>query len=243
MPKSGGWLNSVKVCLGFLELALALKFLSAADLVWHWEWFDREVFLSLWIVIFVLMGVYLLGKLQILPWQWACLRFWYPGCSLPCCPFHLPYIWFPVFGGHQSVCWAGWPRRWIPRTSCWMAADPVAAASDTGFPAKVKYDEVFKKPVGFTPFFDLEEGLAYAKKVNRPVMLDFTGWACTNCRRMEDNVWVKPEVGNLIREYVLIQLYVDERKIKMPADKGPLFGDPAEKDGWPGLLERGFPGE
>jgi thiol:disulfide interchange protein DsbD len=218
MPKSGGWLNSVKVCLGFLELALALKFLSAADLVWHWEWFDREVFLSLWIVIFVLMGVYLLGKLKFshdseLAYV-SVPRLFLAVLSFSFAVYMVPGLW----GAPVSVL-SGLAPPMNTQDFLLNGSGSGTAASDTAFPSKVKYDEVFKKPVGFTPFFDLEEGLAYAKKVNRPVMLDFTGWACTNCRRMEDNVWVKPEVGSLIREYVLIQLYVDERKIKMPADK------------------------
>jgi len=218
MPKSGGWLNSVKVCLGFLELALALKFLSAADLVWHWEWFDREVFLSLWIVIFVLMGVYLLGRLKFshdseLPYV-SVPRLFLAILSFSFAVYMVPGLW----GAPVSVL-SGLAPPMNTQDFLLNGSGSGAAASEAGFPAKVKYDEVFKKPVGFTPFFDLEEGLAYAKKVNRPVMLDFTGWACVNCRKMEDNVWVKPEVGKVIREYVLIQLYVDERKIKMPADK------------------------
>jgi thiol:disulfide interchange protein DsbD len=88
------------------------------------------------------------------------------------------------------------------------------------FPAKVKYGEVLPAPHGFKVFFDLDEGVEYAKKVNKPIMLDFTGWTCVNCRKMEDDIWVDPTVGNIIRDkYVLIQLYVDERKVKMPADK------------------------
>ncbi|HKG05186.1 MAG TPA: thioredoxin family protein, partial [Pedobacter sp.] len=215
MPKSGGWLNSVKVCLGFLELALALKFLSAADLVWHWEWFDREVFLSLWIVIFVLMGVYLLGRLKFAHDSELAYvsvpRLFLAVLSFSFAVYMVPGLW----GAPVSVLSGLAPPM---NTQDFILRDGGGAA-DADFPSKVKYDEVFKKPVGFTPFFDLDEGLAYAKKVNKPVMLDFTGWACVNCRKMEDNVWVKPEVAKVIKEYVLIQLYVDERKIKMPAEK------------------------
>ena len=218
MPKSGGWLNSVKVCLGFLELAFALKFLSAADLVWHWEWFDREVFLVLWIVIFILMGFYLLGKIKFshdsdLPFISV------PRLFLAMFSFAFAVYMFPGLWGAPVSVLSGLAPPMNTQDFILTGGGSASAATDTSFPSKVKYDDVFKKPVGFTPFFDLEEGLAYAKKVNKPVMLDFTGWACVNCRRMEDNVWIKPEVGNLIRQYVLIQLYVDERKIKMPADK------------------------
>ncbi|RZM25720.1 MAG: DUF255 domain-containing protein [Pedobacter sp.] len=218
MPKSGGWLNSVKVCLGFLELAFALKFLSAADLVWHWEWFDREVFLVLWIVIFLLMGFYLLGKLKFshdsdLPFI-SVPRLFLALFSFAFAIYMIPGLW----GAPVSVL-SGLAPPMNTQDFILTAGGSSSGNADKEFPATVKYDDVFKKPVGFTPFFDLEEGVAYAKKVNKPIMLDFTGWACVNCRRMEDNVWVKPEVGNLIKDYVLIQLYVDERKIKMPADK------------------------
>ena len=218
MPKSGGWLNSVKVCLGFLELAFALKFLSAADLVWHWEWFDREIFLVLWIVIFVLMGFYLLGKLKFshdsdLPFV-SVPRLFLALFSFAFAVYMVPGLW----GAPVSVL-SGLAPPMNTQDFILTPGGSAATGTDTDFPSKVKYDEVFKKPVGFTPFFDLEEGLAYAKKVNKPVMIDFTGWACVNCRRMEDDVWVKPAVGKLIKAYVLIQLYVDERGIKMPENK------------------------
>ncbi|MFP5081826.1 protein-disulfide reductase DsbD family protein [Pedobacter sp. JCM 36344] len=218
MPKSGGWLNSVKVCLGFLELAFALKFLSAADLVWHWEWFDREVFLVLWIVIFILMGFYLLGKLKFshdsdLPFI-SVPRLFLAMFSLAFAIYMIPGLW----GAPVSVL-SGLAPPMNTQDFILTSGGSSSSSTDKGFPSTVKYDDVFKKPVGFSPFFDLEEGLNYAKKVNKPIMIDFTGWACVNCRRMEDNVWIKPEVGRLIKEYVLIQLYVDERKIRMPKEK------------------------
>lgn len=218
MPKSGGWLNSVKVCLGFLELALALKFLSAADLVWHWEWFDREVFLVLWIVIFFLMGIYLLGKLKFshdsdLPYV-SVPRLFLAILSFSFAIYMVPGLW----GAPVSVL-SGLAPPMNTQDFILNGNGSSQSKVDTEFPSKVKYDSVFKKPIGFTPFFDLEEGLAYAKKVNKPVMIDFTGWACVNCRKMEDKVWIDAEVGRIINEYVLIQLYVDERKIKMPKEK------------------------
>lgn len=218
MPKSGGWLNSVKVCLGFLELAFALKFLSAADLVWHWEWFDREVFLVLWITIFLLMGFYLLGKLKFshdsdVPYV-SVPRLFLAMLSFAFSIYMVPGLW----GAPVSVL-SGLAPPMNTQDFILTGGGSTATATDTSFPKTVKYDDVFKKPVGFTPFFDLEEGVAYAKKVNKPIMLDFTGWACVNCRKMEDNIWIKPEVATLIRKYVLIQLYVDERKIKMPREK------------------------
>ncbi|MES2651358.1 MAG: cytochrome c biogenesis protein CcdA [Bacteroidota bacterium] len=219
MPKSGGWLNSVKVCLGFLELALALKFLSSADLVWHWNWFDREVFLALWIVIFVLMGFYLLGKLKFShdsPLAFISVpRLLFATISFSFAVYMVPGLW----GAPVSVL-SGLAPPMHTQDFILGGSGGQAAPVDTTFPTKVKHSEKLHAPRGFNVFFDLDEGLDYAKKVNKPVMLDFTGWSCVNCRKMEDNVWVKPEVGKLIKEnYVLIQLYVDERSIKMPEDK------------------------
>jgi thiol:disulfide interchange protein DsbD len=221
MPKSGGWLNSVKVCLGFLELALALKFLSSADLAWHWEWFDREIFLVLWIVIFVLMGVYLLGKIKFshdsdVPYV-SVPRLFFAILSFSFAVYMVPGLWgapvsvlsglAPPMNTQDFILTAG-------------GSGPSAGSTSTDFPAKVKYSESLKAPVGFHPFFELEEGLAYAKKVGKPVMLDFTGHTCVNCRRMEDLVWIDKEVGRLIKEeYVLIQLYADDRNIKMEPNK------------------------
>jgi len=219
MPKSGGWLNSVKVCLGFLELALALKFLSSADLVWHWQWFDREIFLVLWIVIFAMMGFYLLGKLKFA--HDSTLQF----ISVPRLLFAIISISFAVYmvpglwGAPVSVL-SGIAPPMHTQDFILSAGTAGTSPASNEFPNKVKYDEVLHAPRGFKVFFDLDEGVAYAKSVNKPIMLDFTGWSCVNCRRMEDDVWVKKEVGDLIKEkYVLIQLYVDERSVKMPADK------------------------
>ncbi|WP_129717106.1 protein-disulfide reductase DsbD [Pedobacter sp. SYP-B3415] len=219
MPKSGGWLNSVKVCLGFLELALALKFLSAADLVWHWNWFDREIFLVLWIVIFTLMGFYILGKIKFshdsdVPFV-SVPRLFFAMASLAFALYMVPGLW----GAPLKVLSGLAPPF---NTQDFILSNATAAASaDKSFPAKVKYsDSDLHPPLNFNAFFDLDEGVAYAKLVNKPILIDFTGWACVNCRRMEDNIWVDNKVGDIIRkEYVLIQLYVDERKVKMPADK------------------------
>ncbi len=220
MPKSGGWLNSVKVCLGFLELALALKFLSAADLVWHWEWFDREIFLVLWIVIFTMMGFYLLGKLKFshdsdLPFV-SVPRLFFALISISFAVYMVPGLWgAPV----KILSGLAPPMNTQDFILTSGGSGPVSQAS-LDFPKKVKYDDVLHPPHGFNVFFDLDEGVAYAKAVNKPIMLDFTGHTCVNCRKMEDDVWVDPTVGSIIKDkYVLIQLYVDERSIKMPAEK------------------------
>lgn len=221
MPKSGGWLNSVKVCLGFLELALALKFLSSADLVWHWGWFDREVFLVLWIVIFAMMGFYLLGKLKFSHDSTlnyiSVPRLLLAIISISFAVYMVPGLWGAPVKILSGLAPPMHTQDFI--LSNGGSSGPVSQAS-LDFPKKVKYDEVLHPPHGFNVFFDLDEGIAYAKLVNKPIMLDFTGHTCVNCRKMEDDVWIDPAVGNLIKEkYVLIQLYVDERSIKMPADK------------------------
>ncbi|MDO7743096.1 MAG: thioredoxin family protein, partial [Pedobacter sp.] len=219
MPKSGGWLNSLKVCLGFLELALALKFLSAADLVWHWEWFDREIFLCLWIVIFILMGIYILGKIKFshdsdVPFV-SVPRLFFAIISLSFAMYLIPGLW----GAPVNILSGIAPPL---NTQDFILGGNTSSAGqgNTDFPATVKYNDVLHPPHGFNAFFDLDEGMAYAKKVNKPILIDFTGHACVNCRKMEDKVWIDPEVGHLIKdEFVLIQLYVDERSVKMPAEK------------------------
>jgi len=219
MPKSGGWLNSVKVCLGFLELALALKFLSSADLVWHWEWFDREVFLVLWIVIFALMGLYLLGFLRfshdsVLAYI-STPRLLFAILSLSFSLYMVPGLW----GAPVSVL-SGLAPPMNTQDFILSSGGSDGGSASSGFPASVKYGDVLHAPRGFNAFFDLEEGVAYAKATGKPIMLDFTGHTCVNCRRMEDEVWVKPSVGKLIKDgYVLIQLYADDRSIKMPPEK------------------------
>jgi len=219
MPKSGGWLNSVKVCLGFLELALALKFLSSADQVWHWEWFDREIFLALWIIIFVLMGFYILGKIKFshdsdVPYVSV------PRLFLSIFAFSFAIYMVPGLWGAPVNILSGIAPPLNTQDFILGGVSSAPAASTGEFPATVKYNDVLHPPRGFNAFFDLDEGLAFAKKVNKPVLIDFTGHACVNCRKMEDKVWIDPEVARLIKEeYVLIQLYVDERSVKMPADK------------------------
>ncbi|WDF55838.1 protein-disulfide reductase DsbD family protein [Mucilaginibacter sp. KACC 22063] len=210
LPKSGGWLNSVKVTLGFLELALSLKFLSNVDLAYHWHWFDRELFLALWIVIFALMGLYLLGKLNFnhdSPVQYISVpRLFLAVIVLSFTMYMVPGLW-------------GAPLKSISAFLPPMATQDFdlsnVYSSHTAEPPSSgvhKYAALFDKPKGFDPFFDYDEGIAYAKKVKKPVMIDFTGHACVNCRKMEANIWPDEEVSKRINhDYVLIQLYVDDK--------------------------------
>lgn len=187
MPKSGGWLNSVKVVLGFLELALALKFFSVADMAYGWRLLDREVFLVLWIVIFALLGFYLLGK----------LRFKHddPVESLSVSRFFLAII--PLAFAIYLV-----PGLWGAPLRTISAFSPPILTQDFNL-----YDgSVHAK------FDDYDAGMEYAKKVGKPVLLDFSGWGCVNCRKMEANVWVDPRVKKIIEDdYVLITLMVDDK--------------------------------
>lgn len=191
MPKSGGWLNSVKVVLGFLELALALKFLSVADLAYGWRLMDREVFLVLWIVIFILLGCYLLGK----------IKFSHDS--------DVPYVSVPrLFMAIISFAFAVYM---VP--GLWGA--PLKAISAFAPPLYTQDFNLYNSEV-HAAYDDYESGMAYAKKVNKPVMIDFSGFGCVNCRKMEASVWTDPKVKQLLeKDYVLITLMVDD-KTKLP---------------------------
>jgi len=214
LPKSGGWLNSVKVVLGFLELALALKFLSNVDLAYHWGWLDREVFLSLWIVIFGLMGLYLLGKLTFShdsPLKFLSVpRLFLAIIVLSLTVYMVPGLWGAPLSSISAFLPPQHTQDFDLYTSSLKAEHNASASSESGQPQK--YTDLFEAPLGLTAFFDYEEGLAYAKKVNKPVLIDFTGHACVNCRKMESSVWPDKRVlGTIRNEYVLIQLYVDDK--------------------------------
>ena len=191
MPKSGGWLNSVKVVLGFLELALALKFFSVADLAYGWRILDRETFLVLWIVIFAMLGFYLLGK----------IRFSHDS--------ELKYVSVPrLFMAIVSFSFAVYmvPGLWGAPLKSISAFAPPLYTQDFN----LYEDEVHAQ------FDDYEAGMAYAKKNNKPVMIDFSGYGCVNCRKMEASVWTNPGVKQIIEnDYVLITLFVDD-KTKLP---------------------------
>lgn len=191
MPKSGGWLNSVKVVLGFLELALALKFFSVADLAYGWGLLDRETFLVLWIVIFALLGIYLLGKLKL------------PHDS------ELPYVSVPrLFFSIISLSFAIYM---VP--GLWGA--PLKAISAFAPPMYTQDFNLYDGAV-HAKSLDYESGMAYAQQVNKPVLIDFSGYGCVNCRKMEASVWTDPRVKNLLdNEYVLITLMVDD-KTRLP---------------------------
>jgi len=218
LPKSGGWLNSVKVVLGFLELAFALKFLSNVDLAYHWEWFDREVFLSLWIVIFGMMGIYLLGKLKFShdsPLAFISVpRLFLATVVLAFTIYLIPGMW----GAPLRSISAFLPPQETQDFDLYTT-NLLAGKQTTPNDVPHKYADKFHAPLKLNVYFDYDEGLAAAKKLNKPVMIDFTGHACVNCRKMEANVWPDKEVYKMIStDYVLIQLYVDDKTALAPAD-------------------------
>ena len=187
MPKSGGWMNVIKVTLGFLELAFALKFLSVADLAYGWRLLDRETFLALWIVIFGLLGFYLLGKIKF-PHDddedsVSVPRFFMALCSLAFAVYMIPGLW----------------------------GAPLKAVSAFAPPMNTQDFNLYKNEV-HAKFDDFDAGMEYARRNGKPVMLDFTGYGCVNCRKMELSVWTDSKVSKLIQDdYVLITLYVDNK--------------------------------
>ena len=220
LPKSGGWLNSVKVVLGFLELALALKFLSNVDLAYNWNLLDREVYLALWIVIFAMLGLYLIGKIKfshdstleymsvprtmiaimvftfvvyMIPGMW--------GAPLKAISAFLPPVGTQDFDLTSGISHSG---------NASQSADAASRKHYTYFHSKATIK-------GMDPYYDYEEALAAAKQQNKPLLVDFTGWNCVNCRKMEAEVWSSPKIKDLINnEFILVELYVDDKVLKLP---------------------------
>ncbi|OJZ10902.1 MAG: hypothetical protein BGP15_10265 [Sphingobacterium sp. 40-24] len=219
LPKSGGWLNSVKVVLGFLELALALKFLSNVDLAYHWNWLDREVFLSLWIAIFSMMGLYLIGKIKFS--HDSELKFLsVPRTILAIIVFSFVIYMVPgLWGAPLKSISAFLPPS---ATQDFDLSAGIAAAPAHSDGKVKKYAEIFHErgtPKGFDPYYDYDEALAASKEQNKPVLIDFTGWNCVNCRKMEANVWTDPAVAKLLKEeFIMAELFVDD-KTELPANE------------------------
>jgi thiol:disulfide interchange protein DsbD len=236
LGKAGGWLNAVKVTLGFLELALALKFLSNADLAKGWRLLDREIFIAFWITIFGLLGIYLLGKLK-----------FHHDDELPKNDFGQPYLTVTrlfcaiaafAFATYMTPGLWGAPLKGISAfvppmgTQDFMASVANASTSgavknnadETGLPHPQKYYDkmhIYEPEVvtkyGMVTYFDYEEALGIARKLKKPLMLDFTGINCVNCRKMEGQVWSDPEIMKRLKEdFVIVSLYVDVHHIELP---------------------------
>ena len=223
LPKSGGWLNSVKVVLGFVEVALGFKFLSVADQTYHWGLLDREVYLAIWIVVFFLLGLYLLGK----------IRFAYDSPVEHLSVFRLILVivvftfvvyMIPGMWGAPLKALSGYlppittqdfvldPNQHGGGGTTYVVGQP--ADDGDGVPASRKYADFLHMPYDIPAFFDYEEARAYATKVGKPILLDFTGHGCVNCREMEARVWSDPRVLKLMKnDYVVCSLYGDDKKV------------------------------
>jgi thiol:disulfide interchange protein len=223
LPKSGGWLNSVKVVLGFLELAFALKFLSNVDLAYHWNWFDREIFLSLWIAIGLLMGLYLIGKIKFSHDSDV------PYLSIPRTFFSIIVFAFVIY--MIPGLW-GAPLKSIsaflpPIATQDFDLSPIPGGAVTpGVSQAALGDRKYAgnytriKTRGLDAWYDYDQALQASKQLHKPIFIDFTGFNCVNCRKMESNVWSDPAVFNHLRnDFVLLQLVVDDKAALAPAEQ------------------------
>lgn len=216
LPKSGGWLNSVKVVLGFLELAFGLKFLSVADQTYHWGILDREIYIGLWVVIFFLMGLYLLGKLKFshdsdMPYLKV------PRLLLAIATFAFVSYLIPGLFGAPLKALAGYMPPMSTHDFNLMDGGKNSHSADYFAGVKPKYDEKLHLPHGLRGYYDYEQGMEVARQTGRPVFLDFTGHGCVNCREMEAVVWSDERVRTMLDEdYIVISLYVDDKTIELP---------------------------
>ncbi|MCD8519107.1 MAG: thioredoxin family protein [Flavobacterium sp.] len=214
LPKSGGWLNTVKVVFGFIELALAFKFLSMADLVMDWHLLERETFIAIWIAIFGGLALYLFGKITLphdSPMSHISVgRLLLGLISLAFTVYLIPGLW----GAPLNVI-SGFPPPMSYSESPYGVGNSKGGTNITeALPEYAHYG-----PHDIIAFHDYQHGLDYAKKVGKPVLIDFTGVTCVNCRRMEELVWAKPEILKLLKEeVVLVSLYVDDKK-ELPKDQ------------------------
>ncbi len=224
LPKSGGWLNSVKVILGFIELAFALKFLSNVDLAYHWNWFDREIFLSLWIALGILMGLYLIGKIKF-------------SHDSDLTHLSVPRLFISIIVFAFVVYMI--PGLWGAPLKSISAFLPPLSTQDFDLSAGVgaglqqvnnssikvkKYEELFRrlpKVKGIDDWYDYEQAIEVSKQLHKPIMIDFTGWNCVNCRKMESNVLPNPEVlKRLQNNFVVLQLVIDDKTELPEAEQG-----------------------
>jgi len=215
LPKSGGWLNSVKVILGFIEIAFALKFLSNVDLAYHWNWFDREIFLSLWIAIGILMALYLIGKIKFAHdtdvTHLSVTRTFISIIVFAFVIYMIPGLWGAPL---KSI------SAFLPPLSTQdfdLSAGVGAGPNTSNFSGinTKKYADLFKrlpKVKGIDDWYDYDQAIEVSKQLHRPIMIDFTGWNCVNCRKMESNILPNPEVlKRLQNDFVVLQLVIDDK--------------------------------
>jgi len=213
LPKSGSWLNSVKVVLGFVELAFAFKFFSNADVVYHWRILDREIYLAIWIVLAILLGMYLLGKIKFshdsdMPYVGV------PRFLLACVSFCFAVYMVPgLFGAPLKGLSGLLPPMQTQDFVLNTNNDHPTIQQSINSKPKTKHSDFLHLPHGLTGYYDYKEGLAASKATGKPIFVDFTGHACVNCRKMEEYVWAKPEVlKRLQNDFIIVSLYVDEKK-------------------------------
>lgn len=237
LPKSGGWLNSVKVVLGFLELAFGLKFLSVADQTYHWGLLDREIYIGLWVVIFTLMGLYLLGKIKFS--HDSELKFLkVPRLLFAIATFSFVVYLIPGLIGAPLKSLAGYlpPMSSHDFNIVQKITNPNNVTQGYGG-VTPKYNEKLHLPDGLKGYFDYEQGMEVARAMGKPVFLDFTGHGCVNCREMEARVWSDHRVHRYLNEdYIVISLYVDDKELKLPKNEwfynrqGRLIKDVAKQN-------------
>lgn len=225
MASGGGWLNQVKVTLGFVELALAMKFLSNADLQMGWRLLDREIFIAIWIVIAIMLGIYLLGKLKlshddanaknVFGQEYVSLfKLFLAMASFTFAVYLFPGMWGAPLNGMSAFLPPMGTQDYVITAG---GSGAGGGTNETEIHPK-KYVEEFKvfEPIGLTTFYDYAEGMAAAKKLNKPVMLDFTGINCVNCRKMENQVWSSAEVHKRLKnDFIVISLFSDAQKVKL----------------------------
>ncbi|MCH5330147.1 MAG: thioredoxin family protein [Alistipes sp.] len=215
LPKSGGWLNSVKVVLGFIEVALGFKFLSVADQTYHWGLLDREVYLAIWIVCFSLLGLYLLGKIRFAH-DSQTEHLTVTRLALSIAVFTFVVYMIPGMWGAPLKALSGY----LPpiHTQDFVMGKYSAAAEHSDDAHKVKYGDNLHLPHGLDGYFELGEAMAAAERAGKPVFVDITGHGCVNCREMEARVWSDPEVLSILRnDYIVVALYTDD-KMSVPAE-------------------------
>ncbi len=223
MPRAGAWMNTVKVSLAFLELALALKFLSNVDLAYHWGILNREIFLALWIAIFALWGVYLLGGIRFIhdvPLQHMSIgRLMMALLVWAFVIYLLPGMWGAPLKLISAFPPPSFYREWTQPHLTSAEATSIPTNTNTATSANGHSSDVLPCPHSLPCYHDYETALQVAKATNRPLLLDFTGWSCVNCRKMEENVWTAPEVYRILaNDVVLVSLYVDDKR-RLPKDQ------------------------
>lgn len=218
LPKSGGWLNSVKVVLGFIEVALGLKFLSVADQTYHWGILDREIYLAIWIVVFTLMGLYLLGKIKFahdsdMPYL-GVGRLLLAIITLSFVVYLIPGMWGAPLKGLSGYLPPLTSQDFVIGQNSGTASGPAAEKLLTVDGKTPRYSDFLHLPHNLQGFFDLKEAEAYAAKAGKPIFIDFTGHGCVNCREMEARVWSDPQVLSILKnDYVVLALYADDKTV------------------------------